>query len=308
MAVKVYTTTYINIFAHGIFAPLILLMKKIISVVLACICMGTSFSQNININAGQKFFVDNKISAVTTQTIMGQSLVSNAEIATNIFIEVKDKKDSTYTLSNTYTKMKAKLSAMGNDMNFDSDKKEDMNSQYAASFKELVNQPKEVIINTSGKVLNTPKETDKNNINGDAMKMMIDQLLGDPEATGYGTEFAFVSLPSKITAGYKWTDTSNIDGIQKSTIYTVKEINGNDAIITVTGILDTDTKAQLQGMDIVNKSKGNLSGEEIVDITSGLIKQRTTTLESTGTVLITAQSLEIPMTTKITFKSTAKPT
>ena len=60
-------------------------------------------------------------------------------------------------------------------------------------------------------------------------------------------------------------------------------------------------------MDIVNKSKGNLKGEEIVDITTGVIKQKTTTLQSQGNVSVTSQGLDIPMTTKVTYVSAVKP-
>ena len=285
-------------------------MKRITLILFAFIFISTAFAQNagdINLTKGQKFSVDNKIIAVTTQTLMGQSMESNAELTTKYSIEVKGIKDNNYNLSNTFTKMKAKMSAMGNDVNFDSDKKEDMAGEYAASFKDIINQPKEVVIDKSGKILNSKKEEPKPvNAQPDIMKMMIEQLLGDPEETGYGVNLAFVSTPSKISTGYNWTDSSNKEGIQRSTTYTVKEIKGTDAVITITGILNTDAKSQMQGMDIVNKSKGNLKGEEILDITTGVIKERTTTLESAGTISIESQGLEIPMTTKVTFVSSVK--
>ncbi len=285
-------------------------MKRLTLILFAFIFISTAFAQNagnINLTKGQKFSVDNKIIAVTTQTLMGQSMESNAELTTKYSIEVKDIKDNNYNLSNTFTKMKAKMSAMGNDVNFDSDKKEDIAGEYAASFKDIINQPKEVVIDKSGKILNSKKEEPKPvNAQPDIMKMMIEQLLGDPEETGYGVNLAFVSTPSKISTGYNWTDSSNKEGIQISTTYTVKEIKGTDAVITITGILNTDAKSQMQGMDIVNKSKGNLKGEEILDITTGVIKERTTTLESAGTISIESQGFEIPMTTKVTFVSSVK--
>ncbi len=286
-------------------------MKKIKLIIFFAALLSTAFAQttgNINLSKGQKFSVDNKITAVTTQTLMGQSMESNAEITSKYSIEVKDIKDNNYNLTNTFTKMKAKMSAMGNDLNFDSDKKEDMAGEYAASFKDIINNPKSVVINRSGKVLNINKtETKPVDTKSNIMKMMMDQLLGDPEESGYGSEIAFVSTPSKIVTGYNWTDSSNKEGIQKSTMYTVKEIKGTEAVISITGILNTNIKSQMQGIDVANKSKGNLTGEEIVDITTGVIKQKTTTLESQGTISVVSQGLDIPMTTKVTFVSTAKP-
>ena len=282
-------------------------MKKFTLILFVLITGVITFGQDINLTKGQKFSVDNKISAVTSQTFMGQAIKSNAELTAKYSIEVKDIKDDNYNLTNTFTKMKMKMSAMGNDVDFDSDKKEDMAGEYAASFKDIINKPKEVVINRSGKVLNVKKEINTDTTQPDVMKMMIGQLLGDPEETGYGVNLAFVSTPSKVSAGYNWTDSSNKDGIQRTTIYTVKEIKGNDAVVTITGTLNTNAKSQMQGMNIVNKSKGTLTGEEIMDITTGVIKERTTTLESTGTILVEAQGLEIPMTTKVIFTSAVKP-
>lgn len=267
------------------------------------ICFAQS-SGNINLSKGQKLLVDNKIVAVTTQTLMGQPMESNAELTTNYSIEVKDIKDNNYNLINTFTKMKMKMSAMGNDMNFDSDKKEDMAGEYAASFKDLLNNPKEIVLDKSGKVINSKKDEAKT-AETDMMKMMVQQLLGDPEETGYGVNLALVSTPSKMIAGSNWTDSSNRDGIIRSTTYTVKEIKGNEAVVTITGTINTDAKAQMQGIDIINKSKGTIKGEEILDISTGVIKERTTVLESAGTV--EAQGMQIPMTSKITFTSGAKP-
>ncbi|MGI8580776.1 MAG: DUF6263 family protein [Chitinophagaceae bacterium] len=286
-------------------------MKGITLILFSIVFISAAFTQNtgnINLLKGQKFSVDNKITAITTQTLMGQSMESNAEFTVKYFIEVKDIKDNNYNLSNTFTKMKVKMSAMGNDLNFDSDKKEDMSGEYGASFKDIINKPKEVLIDKSGKIVNLNKEESKPfDAQPDMMKMMIEQLLGDPEETGYGVNLAFASTPSKFSTGYSWTDSSNKEGIQRSTTYTVKEINGNEAVISISGILNTDAKSQMQGMDIKNRSKGNLTGEEKLNITTGVIKERTTTLESVGTISIEAQGLEIPMTTKITLISSVKP-
>ena len=287
------------------------MMKKITFILFSITFISIAFAQtpgNINLTKGQKFSVDNKITAVTTQTLMGQSMESNAEISTKYSIEVKDITNNNYNLTNTFTKMKAKMSAMGNDMNFDSDKKEDMDGEYASSFKDIINNPKGVVIDRSGKVLNINKtETRPVSTKPDIMKMMLDQLLGDPEENGYGSDIAFVSTPSKIVTGYNWTDSSNKEGVYRYTTYTVKEIKGTEAVITISGILNTDVKSQMQGMDILNKSKGNLTGEEIVDITTGVIKQKTTTLKSQGTVSIESQGMEIPMTTQVIFASSVKP-
>lgn len=284
-------------------------MNKIILLFGAVISISYSFAQNdarIHLNKGQKYFVENKITANTTQSLMGQAMESNASISSNYTIEVKDKKDNNYNLSNTYSNMKFKLSAMGSDMNFDSDKKEDMEGENGAYFKNFINKPKEVNIENSGKIISAKNDVSKaGSPQSDIMKMMISQLLGDPEETGYGVNVAFAPVSAKYVVGYSWTDSIKGEGMQRSTTYTIKEVNGNDALVLISGTLITDTKAQMQGMEIVNKSNGKISGEEILDVTTGVIKNRATTLETSGSM--SAQGLEIPITSTINFVSSVKP-
>ena len=47
---------------------------------------------------------------------------------------------------------------MGQDLSFDSDKKEDLDGENGSELKKYINQPKDIIIDKSGKVLNTKKQ------------------------------------------------------------------------------------------------------------------------------------------------------
>jgi hypothetical protein len=57
-------------------------------------------------------------------------------------------------------------------------------------------------------------------------------------------------------------------------------------------------------MEVVAKSSGKTKGNEIVDLSSGIVKEIKTTVESAGTVQVMGQ--EVPMTTKVTTSSTVK--
>ncbi len=134
--------------------------------------------------------------------------------------------------------------------------------------------------------------------------MMMQQLFGNSEETGFGLSEAFMIVPSNAKQGFSWSDSSSKAGIKKSTTYTVKEIKGSEAIVTISGNLNADTKTEMQGMEISNKSSGKITGEEIVDLKTGLVKKRTTILESSGNMQAMGQ--EIPMTTRLTSVSTVK--
>ncbi len=272
----------------------------------------TGFAQksgSINLNKGQKFSIENKVTALSTQEMMGQSMESKADVFTSNNIEVKDIKDNNYHLTNTFTKVTAVMNAMGQDINFDSDKKEDMNGEMGSSMKSIINQPKNILVDKTGKIITGNKDTAKldsasRESAGGMMSMMMQQLFGNSEETGFGLSEAFMIVPSNAKQGFSWSDSSSKAGIKKSTTYTVKEIKGSEAIVTISGNLNADTKTEMQGMEISNKSSGKITGEEIVDLKTGLVKKRTTTLESSGNMQAMGQ--EIPMTTRLTSVSTVK--
>ena len=259
---------------------------------------------NIHLVKGQKFIMDNKITALTSQTFMGQAIASNADLVTHSSIQVNDVTGDRYTLTSNYSLVKFNMSAMGNDLSFDSDKKEDREGEHGAAFKDFLDQPKEVSIDKRGKVL-SPLDDSSVNTEVEIVKMMVQQLIGEPQETGYGITMAFSPVPRKTTVGFSWTDTTNHEGLFKTTTYTIKEIKGQDALISITGLLNTDVKTEMQGMEVVNRSTGKITGEQNMDIGSGLIRERKTVVESSGT--ITLQGQDLPMTTTVTYISQVKP-
>lgn len=269
------------------------------SLFIAALSFGQS-SGNLVLNKGQKFLVENKVTANSTQEMMGQTMDSKADIFTSNNFEVKDTKDNNYNLTNTFTKVTAAMSAMGQDMNFDSDKKEDMDGEMGSSMKDFINHPKDILVDKTGKIL-TEKKVDSSAKGSGMMSMMMNQFLGNSEEAGLNT---FRIIPKKSGAGYSWTDSSSNDGIKKITTYNIKEIKGSDAIIDITGTLNTDTKSEMQGMEISSKTTGTLKGEETVDINTGIVKQRTTTIESKGNIEAMGQNL--PMSTKLTTVTSVK--
>jgi len=288
-------------------------MKKITTLLFILLFFAiTGFTQNsgsVILNKGQKFLIENKFTALSTQEMMGQSMESKADVFTSNNIEVKDIKDNNYHLTSTFTKVTAVMNAMGQDINFDSDNKEDMNGEMGNSMKEIINQPKNVLVDKSGKITYSKKDTTKPDTTtkesgGGMMSMMMEQLFGNPEESGFGLSEAFMIVPANATQGFSWSDSSSKTGIKKSTTYTIKEIKGSEAIVGISGNLNADTKTEMQGMEISSKSSGKITGEEIVDLKTGLIKLRTTTLESSGSM--EAMGQEIPMTTRLTSVSTVK--
>ena len=240
-------------------------MKKIKLLILsAFIISTTSFAQSngtINLSQGQKYLVENKITTSSSSEMMGQTMESKADVSSNYKIEVKEIKGNNINFVNTITGMKMSVTAMGQDMNFDSDKKEDMDGEIGKNFKDIINQPKDVVMDKSGNVIiaekaDTASETMSSS---NPTEMMMKQMGGDPASQGYGAKMAFEVIPKGSKVGSTWSDSSSNNGMTKVTHYTLKEINGDEYKISLTGTIDSQVKTEMQGMEIETKTKGNFN-------------------------------------------------
>ncbi|MEP7251588.1 MAG: DUF6263 family protein [Ginsengibacter sp.] len=286
-------------------------MKKI-TIILALLVAGklSLFAQTngaINLSAGQKYAVENIITTSTSSEMMGQSMESKADVTSNYHLEVKAMSGDNINFLNTITAMKMSVNAMGQDMNFDSDKKEDMNGDIGKNFKDIINQPKDVVMSKTGTVIlkASADTTSDTATESNPTEMMMKQMGGDPASQGYGAKIAFEVIPKGAKVGTTWSDSSDQSGTKRVTKYTLKSINGNDYTIALDGTIDSQVKTEMQGMEIQTKTTGKFTGEELVDAKTGVIKTNTTNSDATGTVQVMGQ--EIPTTSKITSVTTVKP-
>ena len=173
-------------------------MKKIFVVVLSVISFA-AFSQlpsgKIVLKKGQHFMVESKSDGTITQEMMGQSMEMTLENSTVISTEIKDFKNNNYTITQTLTSVKSKFSGMGQDKTFDSDKKEDMDGEAGAMYKDKFNVPKDVIVSNEG-VNVTPSDTAKAQAAAGANAMS--EMLG---AMGGGQDNVAGALFLVIAAG-----------------------------------------------------------------------------------------------------------
>lgn len=270
-------------------------------IMLISACSFGQSSGNLVLNKGQKFLVENKMTTNSSQQMMGQDIESKADVFTSNNFEVKDIKDNNYNITNTFTKLTAAMSAMGQNINFDSDKPEDMNGEMGSGVKDFINHPKNIIVDKSGKVF-AADSTDTARASGNGMmSIMLKQFFGNTDEAGLNT---FRVVPKNAKAGYSWKDSTSKEGVVRVTNYNIKDIKGSEASVNIDGTVDVDAKIEMQGVSVNTKTKGTIKGEEIVDVKTGVVKQRTTTVESTGKS--EAMGQEIPTTTKLTTVTTVK--
>jgi hypothetical protein len=276
-------------------------MKKITLLAIAASCLATAtFAQSgnsLHLKKGQKYIVESIVSTKSSTEAQGQTMESNIDATTTYNIEVNDIVSDNYNLTNTVNNVKMKMSMMGQEMNFDSDKQEDLDGPMGAPIKDYIKKPNNVVLDKSGKVIAQKKDT-----SNDALSPT--SRFANFEATGFGAQMAFEPLPKNLKAGTIWTSKTDEGGISKTTNYTVKEIKGDLATITLNGTMTTDVKMEQQGMQMAAKTSGKFSGEEVVNIKTGVIQTNTTTADASGNVEVMGQ--EIPTSYKVTTTTTVK--
>ncbi len=274
-------------------------MKRIKLFLISIVCFSTASIAQTNgtlkLTTGKTYQVENKIETTSSTEVQGQSMESKANVTSTYKIEVKDKTSENYSLTNTLSHIVMDMSMMAQQINFDSDKKEDMNGDMGTALKDYINQPKDLQIDNSGKIISA--DSTDTSATGIAKRLNFEQ-------TGYGTQLAFLALPANPKVGSTWTDSSSTDGISRTTDYTIKDISGGIADISFTGKVATDATMQQNGMEISTKTTGKVSGEEKVDVKTGVIQSSTSTGDASGTV--TAMGQDFPTSAKVTSTTTVK--
>ncbi len=253
---------------------------------------------------GQKLQIDNTVKSLTNMDLMGQSMEMTSDATMTHQVEVKDKKESNYTVASTITKITSSGNAMGQAYTIDSDKKEDLESEIGKVMKGQLNVTHEADFNTAGTVVSEKKAATAETANANPMVDMMKNLTGGGNDDGGGAGEIFQVLPMGKKPGDSWTDSTIAEGSKTYKTYTLKEIKGNDAILTLSGTQSTNKKIEQQGMEVNVTMESKLSGESTVDLTTGIVKQKSLVMDGAGNADAMGQA--IPITTKITSNTIVK--
>ncbi|MDO9373819.1 MAG: DUF6263 family protein [Bacteroidota bacterium] len=268
----------------------------------------SSFAQTtsgkLGLTKGQKLQVDNSIKSVISQEMAGQSIEISVDANLVHQLEVKDKKDKSYVVASTLKKLSTNGNAMGNSLSFDSDKKEDLESETGKALKDRLNVAQDIELADDAKVINGVKPSTDKPASGGQLLDMINNVTGAGNDNSNGANAAFEVMPAGKKVGDTWSDSSITEEIKTYRNYTLKEIKGDVATVSLTGKQITNKKVEQQGMQITVNMEGKLSGEGFVDMKTGILKERTILLDGTGNIEVMEQSM--PMSTKVTTKTTVK--
>src|SRR5687768_5297063 len=193
-------------------------------------------------------------------------------------VEVKDAAANSFEVANTLKKILMNMNAMGQDMKFDSDKKEDMDGQLGQAFKGKIGVPREFTVNSEGVITTIKNKTEKTEDPGGMMGGMMSGALGNGEEKEGAAFNSLANIPAKgVKVGESWNDSTSDENGKTFTTYTLKEVNGGNGLVTLSANTAISREMEQQGMTMQMEMTGTTIGEYTFDVTTGIIKSRKAT-------------------------------
>lgn len=259
-------------------------------------------AQKIAVVKGQKLEMGDSKKIIMSLEMAGQSMEFNTETTTTAQVELKDLIPAGYLFGNTTTHIVSHATSMGNETNFDSDKKEDMDGQMGQSFKGIIGKQQEIKVDKQGKIIEMSSDS-STDAAGAGMSQMMNMAGGMAKGQPYPV---LLQLPDhSIKTGDSWTDSTGSPAtIKLVTTYTLKDINKDQVTVGFTGLMAKKGTIEQQGMQIDMDMTGTIKGEATYETATGLLVKSTATSDVKGTVGVMGQSA--PMTMSMTEVTTTK--
>ncbi len=257
-------------------------MKKIVllSFTFASLIAG---AQGLKLETGKTF----KITATSdgTMEMMGNESPNKTTSISTLKITGLEK--DLYAATSTVTKKTMSGSMMGQEVTFDSDKKEDMDGQMGKFMGGDVNKEDKITIDKNTGAYKTVTEKE----DGGMGAMM-----------GGGSSSNPIFYPTVIgkKTGDKWTESTDNDGIKTTTNYEVKSVNGNVITVNTSSTTKGSTTKEMQGQSAEITIDAKSTSTLTIDALTGILKQSVSDMEMTTNMDGGGQSFAIANKAKTT--------
>ncbi len=258
--------------------------------ILSCVLSATAFAQptQIGVQRGQKFQVESSSKVTSSAEVMGQTMENNSDTKNTIVYEVLGAGQDGISLQSTTTKMLVNVSAMGQEMTFDSDKKDNV-GPLADALSPSINKSKSVILDVKGAIV----KQDEDATSGPALGGM------GAITAAFSTDLFLPALIGKeLTAGVSFTDVAS-QAKEKFTnrdsgTYVITAVENGVASISYKGIQISSMVMEQMGMEMTSSSNNTVKSELQVDVKTGLILVRATVIDMN--ISVDAGGMTIPAT------------
>jgi hypothetical protein len=189
---------------------------------------------------------------------------------------------------------------MGQESGFDSEK--DNNSGPLADLlSPMINKTNNLTIDNKGNIIKQAK---------DENAAALASLTGGSGNQGHIELFIPVLISKELKIGDSFPDSSSTTGEKSSSktsgIYTIKSIEKGIVTVSYTGTEISSITMEQMGMEMLNNSTNKVSSEIQVDMETGIMMEKTSTIETANTVEAAGMSIPGSGKTTITVKVSKK--
>lgn len=282
-------------------------MKIILTAAFLLSAAFISFSQPINgrlkFEQGQTVSITQQIKSHITQQAGGQAIDFTIDATGEHVYKVTNTTADNNTLHHQFLRLSFAFDGWGRKMNFDSKNESDLNGSFGAPVKDMLVKSYDIIIDTSGKVLRALPEKIELAETDNRMAMIHNMLkdvfaLVQPPQTDKASFFKV--LPGKaISQGDTWTESGQTENGKFDAAYALSGINDSTLIIDFTASSVNVVKAEMMGRETTTTLNNKSTGKIILDRRTGIMKEKTETIESHGNTESSFGTL--PVTSKSTI-------
>ncbi len=269
-----------------------------------------SYTPAVKLEAGKQYTVTTITKSNMTQEAMGQTMEIPIDATNKATLTIKAASDKGYESTYITDRVQFAANMMGQDMNYDSDKKDDKDGPMGKTMNKLVGKETSFVVNGAGNIIKETivKQTQEKS-DEEGPDMMTGMMgIGMSEASTCPVFNLFVNN-TELKIGDSFVDSSTVndkDGSTKtSTTYILKEIKNGKSIFTLNGQVAISKKMEMQGMEMTTTTASKSTGDMIVDVATGLLVSKSIATETTGNVDV--QGMSIPITGKTTSIITVSP-
>lgn len=262
--------------------------------VIAVVANAQKVNGKLKFQQGQLFELALNSKTTVTQDMMGEAKVDGT--AKHSY-KVTNSTDDNSTLHHEAQYLAFDFSGMGQKRNFRSDNEKDMNGPIGKPIKDILQKKFDLIVDTAGKVMMVQPPDVGTAEMDDRMKLianMLQEILDVVQPPQKGGNSFFSVLPAKeVGVGDTWNEVYENKSGKYANTYTLSAITDSTIVVDVKGTSTTVTKLEFSGMEINTNWANNSTGQIIITKSTGIVSEKSFTIESTGTSEVMGQTQTI---------------
>jgi hypothetical protein len=267
-------------------------------VLIACLSVSAQkVSGKLLFDKGKAITINMELTSTIAQQAGNQAIDFATEGAAVHSYTVTNTTDNNTSLKHAVGRLWFRFEGMGQKRSFDSDNAKDRQGQFGKQFDEIFSKKFDMIIDTTGKTLMTiPQKIELTQ--QDERLIIIASMLKDLTSVIYppkkGTGSFFKVMPGyEVGVGDSWTDTSSTEGETSASSYTLSAITDSTLAVDFKTLAVSVIRSEIMGRQVATNLTNTITGKIILDKVTGIIREKTSITNSSGTAEAMGTSLPI---------------